>query len=487
MQRREFVKYLTAGAAGQFVLPALAAQAAITPLNVMIIGGGMSGATAAKYLRVWAKKLAIDAYVNVTIIDQNVKYTSNILSNMVLTGEKTLDSLKYSYASLGTKYGVVFKQAKVTSIDLAGGLVYGISPPPGSTTIPNGGTPARLNTTPFNKLILAAGIDFDYDGLVPNDAAGLYSNDFDAIPHAWQAGDQTTLLRSQLVNMKAGNHVAITIPPSPYRCPPGPYERACVIADWLRVKKPGSKLYLYDPKQTADGRPPVEPNNFGKAFANIHKNLVYVQNAKLTAVTTSLTNSVKMKTLAFVPAIAQATAPNPKALTANTSIKVEVANVIPKMRAGSLARSVLEPAGGLDSDKRWALVDEKTYKSPVSNVFVIGDSIKSANQPKAGHIGNQQAKVCADAILREFTGVPFYDRPVTNSACFTPVTTSLNTQYGAMASWLTATFRYGVDPADSNSRMMPVSTNIESPGAASKDNFESMGKWFNSLMQDVYS
>ena len=121
MQRREFVKYLTAGTAGQFILPALKAQAAITPLNVVIIGGGMAGATAAKYLRVWAKKLAIDAYVSVTIIDMNDKYTSNIMSNMVLTGEKTLDSLKYNYANLGTKHGVTFIQATVSSVDLANG------------------------------------------------------------------------------------------------------------------------------------------------------------------------------------------------------------------------------------------------------------------------------------------------------------------------------------------------------------------------------
>jgi thioredoxin reductase len=477
MQRREFVKYLTAGTAGQFILPALRAQAAITPLNVVIIGGGMAGATAAKYLRVWARKLAIDAYVSVTIIDMNARYTSNIMSNMVLTGERTLDSLKYSYANLGTKYGVKFIQATVSSVDLANGWAYGKTPSSGSNIL--------LNATPFNKLILATGVDFDYGEVSLTDT--LYTNHYDAIPHAWQAGAQTTLLRNQLVNMKAGNHVAITIPPSPYRCPPGPYERACVIADWLRVKKPGSRLYLYDPKQTPDGRPPVEPNNFGNAFANIHKNLVYVQNAKLMSVSTSLSGTAKMKTLSFVPNVAQATGPNSKALVANTSVTVEVANVIPKMMAGALARSVLLPAGGLDpAEKRWAMVDEKTYKSPVSKVYVIGDGIKSANQPKAGHIGNQQAKVCADAILREFSSVALYDAPVTNSACFTPVTTSLNTQYGAMASWLTATFRYGLD-GDGSYRMLPVSTNIESPGAASKDNFESMGKWFTSLMQDVYS
>ena len=476
MLRREFIKYLTAGAAGEFILPLTSASAA-TGLNVVIIGGGMAGATAAKYLRVWAKKLAIDSLVSVTIVDKSDTYVSNIMSNMVLTGEKTLTNLTYNYANLKTKYGINFIKATVSSVDTVNGWVYG--------KLNNTGSNILLNGTPFNRLILAAGISFDYSTFTLNVPGSVYANPYDAIPHAWQAGPQTTLLRNQLVNLKAGNHVAITLPVSPYRCPPGPYERACVLADWLRVKKPGSKLYLIDPNQTADGRPPVEPNNFGHAFANIHKNLVYMQNATLTNVTASLSGTKKFKTLSLAPnSGTPANASN--ALAAATTIKVEVANIIPKMRAADLTRSTLA-VGGLDADGRWALVDEKSYKSPVPNVYVIGDSIKSANQPKAGHIGNQQAKVCADAILREFSNVALYDAPVTNSACFTPVTTSLNSQYGAMASWLTATFRYGLDTTDNTSKMLRVSTNIESPGAPSKDNFESMGKWFTSLMQDVYS
>lgn len=474
MLRREFIKYLTAGAAGQFILPVGGASAA-TSLNIFIIGGGMAGATAAKYLRVWAKKLALDSMVSVTIIDKSDKYVSNIMSNMVLTGEKTLTNLTYTYANLKTKYGVKFIKATVSSVDTANGWIYG--------KLNNTGSDILLNATPFNRLILATGISFDYSPFTLNVPSAAYANPYDAIPHAWQAGPQTTLLRNQLVNMKAGNHVAITIPAGPYRCPPGPYERACVLADWLRVKKPGSKLYLIDPSQTADGRPPVEPNNFGYAFANIHKNLVYIQNARLTDVTASLSGAVKLKKLSITPnSGTPANATN--ALAASSDVTVEVANVIPKMLAGDLTRATLG-APGLDTDGRWALVDERSYKTGVPNVYVIGDSIKSANQPKAGHIGNQQAKVCADAILREFSNVALYDAPVTNSACFTPVTTSLNSQYGAMASWLTATFRYGTD-TDSVNRMLKVSTNIESPGRPSKDNFQSMGTWFKSLMQDVY-
>lgn len=484
MLRREFIKYLTAGAAGEFILPATMANAA-TSLNVVIIGGGMAGATAAKYLRVWATKLGLGTSVSVTLIDINDTYTSNIMSNMVLTGERTLTSLKYSYANLQSKYGVTFVKGTVTSVDFDTGWVYGLKN--------NIGLPDKLHAAPFTKLIIAAGIDLKYDsafsGFSLNVPGNVYSSPDDAIPHAWQAGAQTTLLRNQLVNMKAGNHVAVVIPPGPYRCPPGPYERACVLADWLRVKKPGSKLYLIDPSQSADGRPPVEPNNFGYAFANIHKNVVYLQNASLTDVTASLSGTVKLKKLTLVPT-PNATPTGPNAISASQQITVEVANVIPKMRAAKLVRDVIGDAG-LDAGKRWAVVDEKSYKSPTRNAYVIGDAINSLRQPKAGHIGSQQGKVCADAILREFTNVPLDDAPVTNSACFTPVTTTLNSQYGAMASWLSATFRYGnVDPelpSDTSYRMQKVSWNIESPGAPTKDNFSSMGKWFTSLMQDVYS
>lgn len=485
MNRREFVKYLTAGTAGQFILSNNTALA-VTPLNVVIVGGGMAGATAAKYLRVWAKKAGLDTAVNVTLIDKNSTYVSNIMSNMVLTGEKTLASLTYNYTALKTKYGINFITAEVTSIDTGAGNVYG--------RLNNIGSPIKLNATPYSKLILAGGIGFDYSTFTLTVPSNVYPTASDAIPHAWQAGAQTTLLLNQLKALKAGNHVVMTIPPSPYRCPPGPYERACVIADWLRAKKPGSKLFLLDAGQTVSGKPSVEPTNFGYAFSTIHTNLVYIQNAKLTAVVASNSGSVKLKTLSFermsndpinsINALGSNASLNSMTLGNSLSLVAEVANVIPKMRASDLVRSVVTDA---NLDGGWAKIDEKSYKSTgFDNVYVIGDSIKSANQPKAGHIGNQEAKVCADAILREYSNISLYDTPVTNSACFTPVTTSLNKTYGARASWLTASFKYGED-TDHNFRMLKISTNIESPGTPSKDNFDAMNKWFASLMQDVYA
>lgn len=474
MLRREFVKYLTAGAAGPFILPAARANAA-PGFNVVVVGGGMAGATAAKYLRAWAAQMSLD--VSVTIIDTNEQYVSNIMSNTVLTGEATLSALSYSYSNLKRKYGINFIKATVSSVDAVSGIVYG--------QLNNTGSVVQLNSTPFDRLILAAGIAFNYSTFTLNVPGNIYANPYDAIPHAWQAGPQTTLLRSQLVDMTAGNAVVVTVPTSPYRNPPGPYQRACVLADWLRVKKPGSKLYLLDPNQTADGRPPVEPENFGYAFSRIHKNLVYIQNASLTDVTASMVGTAKLKTISLVPS-SGSPLNNINALTSPQQIVAEVANVIPMMQAADLTRSVLGPSG-LDADLRWARVSEQTYETPVPGIHVIGDSISSEYQPKAGHIANQQAKVCADAILRDFANLQPNAAPVTSAAYFTPVTTVLNRQYGPTSSWLTATFRYGQDSTDGNFKMLPVSTNIESPGKPSKAIYRSMDRWFKSLMQDVYS
>lgn len=476
MLRRDFLKYLTASVAGPFLLPATGALAA-PPLNVVIIGGGMAGATAAKYLRLWAKQMSIGSQVNVTLIDKSDSYVSNIMSNSVLTGEATLNDLTFKYTRLTKRYGVKFIKATVSSVDPVSGIVYG--------QLNNSGANVQLNSTPFSKLILAAGIGFDYSTFTLNVPGNVYSNPYQAIPNAWQAGSQTMLLRNQLVAMTKGNDVVVTIPVSPYRHQPGPYQRACVIADWLKVKKPGSKIYLLDPNQTVDGRPPVEPENFDYAFNTIHKsNLVYIQNASLVDVTASMSGGAKIKTLSFVPnSGSPANAVN--ALSSPRQIVAEVANVIPKMQAAALVRDILGVQG---LNGGWAMVDEQTYETQLPGIFVIGDAISSEYQPKAGHTANEQAKVCADAILRGYTNKAPNAAPVTSAVYFTPVTTRLNREYGALSSWLTATFRYGQDPQDNNNgKMLPVSGNIESPLLPSRRSYVAMDKWFTSLMADAYS
>ncbi len=430
MDRRTFVKWLTAGSAGQFL--ADSAMAASAPFRAVVVGGGMAGVTAAKYLRMWG-----GAGVSVTLVEPRALYVSNIMSNKVLTGQRTLASLNYAYTTLTSAYGVQVLRATVT----------GINPTTRKVTCSD-------NTVlPYDRLILAPGISFDYSGIPGMTAAARA-----LIPHAWQAGPQTTQLRSQLVDMVNGANFVLTIPQPPYRCPPGPYERACVVADWMRVNKPASKLIVLDtnlPKVAGDPYSAIqaEPVNFKNAFVNIHKNLQYHSAVSLTSVN----------------------ATGKRIDTSIGALNYGVLNIIPPQKAGGI---VLNSGLGLaNSNSRWAGVNLLSYESTaVPRVHIIGDS-HASTQPKAGHIGNQEAKVCADAILRLQNGLQPYAKPVTNSACYTPITAT-------QATWLTAVFAY--DPV---AKAMAVvggkpSEPVEGPTTKS---YEQMNTWFATLMKDTFA
>lgn len=430
MDRRTFVKWLAAGTAGQFV--AEKAFAASAPFRAVVVGGGMAGATVAKYLRLWG-----GAGVSVTIVEPHASYVSNIMSNKVLTGQRTLASLTYSYATLVSRYGIRVVKASVTGIDPVARKVK-----------------CSDNTVlAYDRLILAPGIQFDYATIPGMDAAAQA-----LIPHAWQAGPQTTQLRSQLVNMTNGSTFVLTVPKPPYRCPPGPYERACVVADWMRVNKPASKLLVLDgnvPKVAGDPYSAIqaEPVNFTKAFKTIHKNIEYYSDVAITSVD----------------------AAGKRLTTSLGSLNYGVLNVIPPQKAGKI---VTDSAIGLaGADGRWAAIDLLSYESKaVPRIHVIGDS-HGSTQPKAGHIGNQEAKVCADAILRLQNGLLPYARPVTNSACYTPITATT-------ATWLTAVFAY--DPAAGAMAVVGGKPTEPVEGPTTKS-YEQMNTWFATLMKDTFA
>ena len=385
----------------------------------------MAGATVAKYLRLWGNNIAV------TLIDRNSSYTSNIFSSMVLTGQRTLTSLTYSYSKLASAYGVTVVQGDVVEIDpvavkvkLASGTIL-----------------------TADRIVMATGIEFDS---VP----GL--TDPNVMPHAWQAGAQTTLLASQLNSMTDGAPVVLTIPKVPYRCPPGPYERACLIADWLKVHKPksASQVYVLD----ANASIAAEATNFTNAFA--FHGIQYVPNAVITSVDPA-TRSV------FT--------------TMGNFSNNGVVNLIPGQRAGKLITTAgLNNATKLvgDSSFRFAGVNQLSYVSTVpgaSKVHIIGDSSATA-QPKAGHIANQEAKVCADAIVRSFAGLQPDPAPVTNSACFSTITMT-------QAGWLEAMFQY--DPATA-----AMVASVAGSGASTgwnTGNFKQMNTWFNALMADSFA
>jgi sulfide dehydrogenase [flavocytochrome c] flavoprotein subunit len=399
--------------------------------RVIVIGGGMGGATVAKYLRLWG-----DA-ISVTLVERMPTYTSNIMSSLVLSGQRTLSSLSYNYDTLRSKYGITTVFGEVVAID----------PVNVAVTLADG------TVLKADRIVMAPGISFD---TVP----GLGSSD--KMPHAWQAGPQTALLASQLKAMTAGlNHnVVLTIPKTPYRCPPGPYERACLIADWLKVNKPGSKLLVLD----ANPGIVTEVDNFTRAFVDLHGAVIeYYPNAEIAEVST---DTMSLKT------------------TSGAVFRGDVINMIPRQRAGALVTTA-----GLNNatEGRFAGVNVLSYASTVSGagkVHIIGDA-SATTQPKAGHIANQEAKVCADAISRILSGGSPDPAPVTNSACFSTITMT-------QASWLTAVFQYNpawTNPATGTTgpAMVPVAASSAASTGWNGDNFAEMGTWFKTLMADSFA
>jgi sulfide dehydrogenase [flavocytochrome c] flavoprotein chain len=394
--------------------------------RVVIVGGGMAGLAAAKYLKVWG-----GSGVQVTLIERNPSYTSNILSNLVLTGQRTVSSLVYSYATVRQNYGVDIRQGNVVGIDSVNKRV----------------TLADKSTLQYDRLIVAPGVVFDVLPGLESDAARS------RVVHAWQAGPETTTLRNQLVAMPAGGTFVMTIPASPYRCPPGPYERACVVADWLKRNKPGSKVIVLD----ANAGIQAERHTFETAFAGLFAGIVeYVPNAAVKSIDTG-----------------------PSRIVVDSQMGTflgDVVNAIPPQRAGKI---VLDNGLANSADGRWAGVKAATFESTAfAGIHVIGDSC-SAGIPKAGHIGNQEGKTAADAILRAFRGLAPDTDVVVNSACYSPITAST-------ASWLTALYQHDASIAPAGGYVMVGGAPSEATSPTS-DNYSDMNKWFSTLMGETFA
>lgn len=402
-----------ASAATAASLP-LRVAAGTTAPRVIVIGGGFGGATVAKYLKLWGDN------VDVTLVEPNANHISCILSNLVVTGAIGMDRITLSYDGLKTR-GVRVLQDRALHIDPVARRV----------------SLASGVTLDYDRLVLSPGIDFlPVPGWDPN-----------AIPHAWQAGPQTTLLKNQLAAMPSGGTFVMNIPKAPYRCPPGPYERACVVADYLVRKKPGSKIVVLD----ANGGILVEPHNFGLAFNETYRDVLEYH----TNVTVTEADSAT-RTL----------------YTSLGNFRGAVVNLLPNMQAGKIVRDTglaTEPTG------RWAPVSALSYESASeAGIHVIGDS-QATPQPKSGHMASSQAKVCADAILRSFAGIDPHPAPATNSACYSPISAK-------KASWLSANYQY--DPGTRSMKL--VSESFGEAKESSGDNYEEMFQWAANIFTDSF-
>jgi sulfide dehydrogenase [flavocytochrome c] flavoprotein subunit len=350
--RRDFIK-LTGGAA------TAAATLGFSPFaiasggkKVVVVGGGTGGATAAKYIRM------MDSSIEVTLIEPNPVYHTCYLSNEVLAGVRSMEQITVSYDGL-KKHGIKVVQAKASMVDAEKKEVV----------TDNG-------SFPFDRCIVSPGVSLVYDAY-----EGYSKEAADGpMPHAWKAGPQTELLRKQLVNMKDGGVVVLVAPPNPFRCPPGPYERAAQMAHYLKNNKPKSKIIILDPKASFS-----KQGLFVAGWKKHYGDMIEWRG------TPEGSDDNKVKSV---------DAANMTVSTGFDEIKADVINLIPPQKAGKIALD-----SGLANEKGWCPVDQKTFESSLkAGVHVIGDASIAAPMPKSGYSANSQGKVCAAAVVALLNG-----------------------------------------------------------------------------------
>jgi len=335
--------------------------------RVLVVGGGYGGATAAKYVRLFSGNT-----VEVVLVEPNDAFVSCPISNLVLGGYKTIADVTTRYDSLAKNHGVRIVKDMVASIDPTKKVAVLASGP----------------TIAYDKLVLSPGIDLMFDsvqGLRDGQNAGM-------ILQAWKAGPETVALRRQLEAMPDGGVYAITIPEAPYRCPPGPYERACQVASYFKVAKPKSKVLILDANPDVTSKGPL----FKKVWAEQYAGMVeYRGQHKATAVDV-VTNTVKFEV--------------------QDDVKASVLNVLPPMRAGAIAVQT----GLANANARWCGVNYLTFESTVAkDIHVLGDSIQIAPaMPKSGHMANSHAKVAAAAIVSQLAGWEVNPAPMLTNTCY---------------------------------------------------------------------
>lgn len=363
MQRRTNRREVIAGAvtmAASFGTPALAQRSGP---RVVVIGGGFAGADCARTLK------RANSKITVTLVEANATYSACPLANAVLAGIRPLRAQQFDYKRIAAD-GVDVKIAKVTAVDPAAKSV----------------SLAEKTKLNYDRLVIAPGIDLKFDALPGYSAAAAE----EAMPHAWTSGDQVMTLRNQLEAMRDGGTVIISAPVNPARCPPGPYERASMVAWYLKAKKPRSKVIILDAKDTF-----TMQRQFQKAWEDLYPGLIeWISLSQGGNVT-----SVEPATRTYITDFDKFTA--------------DVANTIPPQRAGAIAR-----AAGVADRTGWCPVDPMTFESlQQRNIHVIGDAAIAGAMPRSAFAANEEGKLCGRAIVRLLDGKPA-DNPKLASTCY---------------------------------------------------------------------
>ena len=424
--RRDFVKAAGAvSAVGMAGVPYIALGAS---KKVVVVGGGTGGATVAKYLK------RADPSIDVTLIEVNKSYYTCFQSNEVLSGERSIDEIRFGYGGL-KKHGVNVVHDIVTGIDAEKRVVK-----------TKGG-----KSFAYDRCIVSPGIDFKWDAIEGYDAKVA-----EKIPHAWKAGAQTVTLRKQLEAMKNGGTVIIVAPPNPFRCPPGPYERASQIAMYLQHHKPKSKIIILDPKDKFS-----KQGLFTGAWKKFYG--YGTDNSMITWVNGAgggKIESVDAKTLTVQAEVEE--------------YKADVLNIIPPQKAGKIAF-----AAGLTNAKGWCPVDLQTFESTqVPHVHVIGDAAQATGMPKSGYAANSQAKVAAAAVAALLKGGSTAPAPSYVNTCYSIA----GKDYGFSVA---AVYRL----SDDKSKIQKVSGGLTPADATAEQHRREVlyaKSWFTNITNDIF-
>jgi len=353
IDRRRFIKILGAlgvtSATSGFIFPD--SVIAGSKARVIVVGGGFGGATCASYLRQY------DSSLDVTLIEPNTRFVTCPFSNTVLAGMRSIDFITHSYDGLRKNHGVNIIHDTVISIDATAKKLR----------LKNG------KTLKYDRLVVSPGIAFNWDEI-----EGASEASSKIMPHAWKAGAQTTLLRKQLEAMKDGGKVIIAPPRKPFRAPPAPYERASLIAYYLKKFKPSSKILLIDSSGDSE-----ELTMFRNGWEKLYKGMIEWVDGSGQGEIVSVN-------------------PGSLSLTGRTTgnIKGDVVNLIPPQRAGEIAR-----IAGLVDESGWCPVNQQNFASRLQkNIHIIGDACIADPMQKTGHSANTQGKICAAAIVTELNG-----------------------------------------------------------------------------------
>jgi len=392
--------------------------------RVVVIGGGFGGASCAKYLR----RLSRD--IDVTLVERDSKFMTCPFSNAVLGGLYDMDFITHGYDVLRDKYGVkvvhdsaVDVDANAKKVRLAGG-----------------------SSRDYDRLVVSPGIDLRWGAIEGYDEAASAT-----MPHAWKAGEQTTILRKQLEAMPDGGVVIIAAPPNPFRCPPGPYERASLIAHYLKKHKPRSKILIFDAKPKFSKQPLFE-----QGWQALYPGMIeWISESEGGAI-----DGVDIKAMTVNP-------------TFGDPQKGDVINVIPPQKAGMIAG-----VAGLTDDNGWCPVDQRTFESKAQkDIHVIGDAAIATPMPKSGFAASSQGKVCAAAIVASLSGQEMPDPSYVNT-CYSLV----GPDYGISVA---AVYRLGDDGIAAVAGAGGVSPKDADAEFRAAESRYAVG-WYQSITSDIW-